>query len=326
MIKELKFSHLKAEEWYDTGSVDSLIYTQNKITPKMLKEVLDKETESIYFRKNQIIKFFAEEKTNLNRVKRSKILKGVVPEVVSYSSNFYKYNFVKGDLYSKKADSTNFEKFLNHYQKNIWINEGPDMNLNLLSKKFYYDKTKERIKAFFNKNAISDSKTIINNIEVPKAIDIINSIPSDFYSKGEKSKIHGDFIIDNAIITKNSFKMIDWRQDFAGNVEYGDTYYDLAKLAHNLVVNHEIVDKNLFSFEHDDNGNINIEILRKQKLVDCENIFFDWLEKNNYNKRRVKILRGLIWLNMSPLHHKPFDYFLFNYGKLNLFKSLNYES
>ena len=55
----------------------------------------------------------------------------------------------------------------------------------------------------------------------------------------------------------------------------------------------------------------------------------DTVETNQVNEyciKRVMILRGLIWLNMSPLHHKPFDYFLFYHGKLNLFKALNYES
>ena len=97
-------------------------------------------------------------------------------------------------------------------------------------------------------------------------------------------------------------------------------------MSHNLVVNHEIIDKKLFSIDQNLDGSINLDILRKQKLVECENIFFEWLKMNEYCIKRVMILRGLIWLNMSPLHHKPFDYFLFYHGKLNLFKALNYES
>ena len=67
---------------------------------------------------------------------------------------------------------------------------------------------------------------------------------------------------------------------------------------------------------------INVEIFRKNTLVDCENIYFKWLNKNNLDTRRVKLLRAIIWINMSPLHHKPFDEFLFYFGKLNLFNTL----
>ena len=53
--------------------------------------------------------------------------------------------------------------------------------------------------------------------------------------------------------------MIDWRQDFAGNIQLGDMYYDFAKLSHNLVVNHEIIDRNLFTVDIlDENINLNI--------------------------------------------------------------------
>lgn len=326
MLKENEFEHVEADKWFDTGSVESLSFTQNEIKPKELNEVLDKASEAIYFRDNEIIKFFADPEVNLNRVKRAKILEGVVPEVKGFTNNFYKYEFVEGELYSKKADSTNFLGFLNNYQKTIWVEQENNEDLNALSKKFYYSKTVERVKRFFDNNMIEDKETIINNIRTPKVMDLINSIPDSFYYEGKKSKIHGDFIIDNAIIMEDSFKMIDWRQDFAGSLENGDTYYDLAKLSHNLVVNHEIIDKKLFSIDQNLDGSINLDILRKQKLVECENIFFEWLKMNEYCIKRVMILRGLIWLNMSPLHHKPFDYFLYYHGKLNLFKALNYES
>ena len=38
---------------------------------------------------------------------------------------------------------------------------------------------------------------------------------------------------------------------------------------------------------------------------------------------KIKVITSLIWLNMSPLHHHPFDMFLFYYGKINLWRALN---
>ncbi len=108
---------------------------------------------------------------------------------------------------------------------------------------------------------------------------------------------------------------------FCGLLESGDMYYDLAKLNHNLTVNHGIINDNLFTIDinkHD----INCDILRKENLVQCQKILFEFIKDNKLNEKKVKILTAIIWLNMSPLHHHPFDLFLFYFGKLNLWREL----
>ena len=115
--------------------------------------------------------------------------------------------------------------------------------------------------------------------------------------------------------------MIDWRQDFGGNLNSGDMYYDLAKLNHSLVVNHEIVNQNLFKIDISENI-IRCEILRKHELVECKEILNQFLEANGLDVQKVEILTSLIWLNMSALHHHPLDLFLFNFGKLNLWRAV----
>ena len=39
--------------------------------------------------------------------------------------------------------------------------------------------------------------------------------------------------------------------------------------------------------------------------------------------KKVKVLTCLAWLNSSPLHHHPYDLFLFYFGKYNLWRALN---
>ena len=112
--------------------------------------------------------------------------------------------------------------------------------------------------------------------------------------------------------------MLDWRQDFGGNLELGDLYYDLAKLNHNLVVNHEIVNKGLFSDNPTD-----CYILCNTKLIECQKILHEYVKNSGYDLKKVKLLTALIWLNMSPLHQYPFNKFLFNFGKFNLKKALD---
>ena len=135
---------------------------------------------------------------------------------------------------------------------------------------------------------------------------------------------HGDFILDNIIFQYNDFKLIDWRQDFSGDLEFGDKYYDLAKLNHSLFVNHDIVNSKLFEISSN-NREVVCTILRKDTHVEMQTLLGKFISEQNLSKQKVDILTAIIWLNMSPLHHHPFDLFLYNYGKLHLWKALNSE-
>ena len=75
--------------------------------------------------------------------------------------------------------------------------------------------------------------------------------------------------------------------------------------------------------EVDANGNkVLCDIKRKKFLKDCQTILFDFIEKQGYDLKKVKVLTGIIWLNMAPLHHEPFDKFLYYWGKLNLWQAI----
>jgi hypothetical protein len=128
--------------------------------------------------------------------------------------------------------------------------------------------------------------------------------------------------LDNVIITDTGFKLIDWRQDFGGSIELGDMYYDLAKLNHSLYVSHDIVNENQY-FIYENNGEVECGIRRKDVHVKMEILLEKFMSVHNLDILKIKILTPLIWLNMSPLHHHPFDIFLFHYGKINLWKALN---
>jgi hypothetical protein len=138
----------------------------------------------------------------------------------------------------------------------------------------------------------------------------------------EYSYYHGDFVLDNILKTDLSYCLLDWRQNFGGLLQAGDKHYDLAKLNHNLVVNHDIVNKDLFTIDIDEAGNIHCDILRKDNLVACQEVLHDFLQQHGYDLKKIKILTALIWLNMSPLHHQPFNLFLYYYGKINLWRQI----
>ena len=313
-VKEFKI-------WHDIGNVESLQKARLEIKDSF--RILDKVDESIFIFDKFVIKFFYDEKMVCGRVARGEILKDLVPEIIESKANFYKYKYIKGHLYSKVATPYNFKLFLDWARKELWKTntEVDQEKFKEICNEFYYKKSIERIEKFFYTHSIKDQKDVINGEKVPTIKEIFKKIDFDWLCNSRQSNFHGDFILDNIIQTKNSFCLLDWRQNFGGLLQSGDMYYDLAKLNHNLTVNHEIVNKDLFTLDINKNI-IECDILRKDNLVQCQKVLFDFLKKENYNEKKVRILTAIIWLNMSPLHHHPFDLFLFYFGKLNLWREL----
>ena len=113
------------------------------------------------------------------------------------------------------------------------------------------------------------------------------------------------------------YKLLDWRQDFAGELYNGDKYYDLAKLRHNIIFNHENVSNNLYDIKIK-NNNVIIDLKCNYTLINQLKDFDNFVLDNKLNLKKIKILTALIWLNMSPLHEYPLNEFLFYFGKYNL--------
>jgi len=311
-----EFKFYEAKLWLDIGNTNELNNARNHFGQTI--DVLDKENESIFFFEDFVVKFFSDTKVNQNRVKRAELLNGLVPTILGSTENFYKYKKADGNLFSKSVNTKTFSEFLDWAHSELWmpsIKSTGDVDFNNLCWEFYINKTTKRINQYLDGKP--DTVQIINGVEVPPIFDIVESLDKEWLSDGIPSQFHGDFILDNIIETNNGYTLIDWRQDFGGDLEVGDIYYDLAKLNHNLVVNHEIVSNGYFSSDVS-----NCYILCNSKLVECTNILHNFIKDEGYDLKKVKTLTGLIWINMAPLHEYPFNKFLFNYGKYILTKEL----
>jgi aminoglycoside phosphotransferase len=320
----LPFDIFPLKSWYDIGSVEKLNLARRELINNDF-HVLEKLAESIYKVDNSVVKFFHDKDVLQKRVERTVFLNGLVPNITGVKANFYKYDFVQGDLFANVANRSNFLKLINWAEENLWVapQEFDQVDFNQRCSDFYFKKTNQRIDDFFTKKGLVDEESLINGEVIPPIHQLLSQIEPEWLLNTYPTGFHGDFILDNILMLPDGdFKLIDWRQDFSGNLAYGDKYYDLAKMAHNLVVNHDLIDKDLFKIEFSSNGNISLNIHRLQTLVECEFILFEYLKNNKYDVRKVEILRAIIWLNMSPLHHHPFDTFLFYFGKYNLFNVL----
>ena len=140
-------------------------------------------------------------------------------------------------------------------------------------------------------------------------------------ANGIPSKFHGDYNFSNIVYGKNGFKFLDWRQDFGGSIEYGDIYYDLAKMYHSFLFPHSSIKGGKFYVDTDKNKTKTfVEI--PYHIERCKDIFERWILVNNYDLRKTKILTGIILLNMAPLHAAPLNKYLYYFGKPYLHKVL----
>jgi hypothetical protein len=308
--------------WFDIGNSHSLQKT--RLTLSNNSEVLEKSNESISFIDGKVIKFFSDEITCQNRVERAQILSGIVPKVSTSSENFYSYEFIDGEIASKIKDPKILEKLLSWASDNVWQNRDvlTEDSFKQICVDFYKNKTLGRLEDFFMSTGVRDLEIVINGQVVPPVGEMLDDAIKLVLSDVRQSMIHGDFILDNIVRTNDGFKLIDWRQDFGGSLESGDTYYDLAKLHHSFYINHELVSRNLFEVTQTADGVV-CGILRKDYLVEMEHNFNYWVELNGFSQGKVSVLTSLIWLNMSPLHHHPFNRFLYFYGRYRLWRSLN---
>ena len=318
----IEYSAVNFDQWYDIGNVESLHKARTEIEDSF--RILDKADESIFIFDKFVVKFFADEKTVTQRVERGKLLKGLAPEIEGSTKNFYRYKYANGKLYSKVATPIDFDRFLHWSKRNLWKpnQEVPDQEFKKICHDFYYVKTVDRVEKFLTSRKVKDTEIVINGEKVPTIKKMLKMINFDWLCDAKQSGFHGDFILDNLLKSKSGYILLDWRQNFGGLLKSGDMYYDLSKLNHNLTVNHEIVNSDLFKIEIEKDEVI-CDIFRKENLVQCQKELFKFLEESDYDSKKVKILTALIWLNMSPLHHHPFDLFLFYFGKLNLWRALN---
>lgn len=313
------------KSWLDIGNADGLNQARDEIGETFKN--LDKPGEAIFIFEKFVIKFYFDESVARQRVLKAKNLGSVVPEVLDKIGNFYKYKYIEGDVYPRVITLEDFSKFLNWCKKNLWVNkeEVSKNEFKRICKDFYYKKTKDRIAKLFSGNKLKDTEETINGDRVPSIKELLSNIDFDWLSEGQQCQIHGDLVMDNIIKTKDGYKLLDWRQNFGGLLKSGDLYYDLSKLNHNLVINHDIVNRNLFTFSK--NGQeVSCDILRSDNLISCQNLLYEFIEKENLDTKKVRILTAIIWLNMSPLHPTPtnFNLFLYYFGKLNLYRALNW--
>ena len=318
--------------WFDTGTAENYERTCRYFTRRVDDFSFAKTGEHIYFVGERVIKFYDKPAVVKQRVERARKLAGFVPRIERSSDNLYMYRKVPGKTLYQSLTERKAREFFDWLQEGLWQPIGLSLEEQAVfqeaSYKFYHDKTKERVEKYFAGGGEEDGAYEVNDVEVPALRELLGQVDWQELTRGIPSPFHGDLQFDNVIVSQERgrpFVLIDWRQDFGGLIDWGDRYYDLAKMYGGMLNSYDAVKRGQFKFEQK-GRKVTLDVSLSYTLTRCKDAYMEFLEGRQYDARRVQLLTALIFLNMSPLHLPPFNNLLHHLGKLELCRALQQPS
>lgn len=313
---------IKNIDWYDIGTLDLYNLLINKVEGSNLY-LQNIKNEFKYIKDNIFIKKINNPIKIDNLIERSKYLEKYIPKILSKKKYFYSYEFFKGNTLYEYNNLDIYNNFIDWFEKhfvNITFKSSELIKNNTID--FYKNKTMARINLLSNVINNFDNIEYINNIKVKPIQHYIDNIDwNNLVNTTLTTELfHGDLQFDNIIYNSdlNEFKLIDWREDYGTNTQYGDLYYDIAKIYGGILLNYlKIRDSNNYSFKIIDKNTIRINNYIDDTLLKfLSNKFNQFFINNNLDVKKIKLLVALIYLNMAPLHINDFDKFLLCKSKL----------
>ena len=307
-------------EWTDVG--DEKKY--KAAVGKYENYDFSKTDEALYIINNKVIKFFAEAKITHQRIEKAKLNPTVFPVITRSNGQFYAYPYQDGKTLYQFNNEVVFKNLLDWLKKNLWVPQKVNSEeMTSACKSFYQSKTLDRLELYEKKYKNQPMLSTINGNLIPSVRELLPLINWEMLYKGVPCFIHGDLQFDNILFNgkTGSFLLLDWRQDFAGNIDFGDIYYDLAKLYGGILLNYDYIKMNLLSYS-EEREQINFDFPQRHKTSSYLAIYDAFLNENKFDGPKVKLLVALIYLNMAPLHHYPFDKMLHALGRQLLYREL----
>ena len=308
------FKFVVLNGWHDIGNMScykaACAFFQSKYN------VLFKPDESICFFEDRVIKFFADEKKLCNRVQRGISLASHAPKILGSNAHFFSMQLVQGQVVSEIHNHGEVRRLLQWAHTHFWVDEQKSPENLKICDAFYRTKTFQRVHA--QEARMGEEVNTVNGVHTGPLSDVLGALDWGWLLTDTFFQFHGDFILENIIRTDHgTYKVIDWREDFGGQLSHGDKYYDLAKFRHNLIFNHANIEQHLFTLHFDHHGafvDLKCNYMLMRQLSDFDSFVLD----QGLDLKKIKVLTALIWLNMAPLHDFNLGHFLFYFGKYNL--------
>jgi GTP:adenosylcobinamide-phosphate guanylyltransferase len=323
----LKKISIHEHKFYDTGNEESYRGTK-KIFPNDL--AIEKDNEAIFIDNNIVVKYFSSSKKCSDRIKRYEQLIDSAPKISKVNENMFSYKYLPGKKLSDVQDKRILKYFFKDYQSKF---RKPliEIDKNDFLKncdKMYRQKTLDRIK-FFIDSPIDHIK-YVNGKKVKRIKELISLIDWEkIYKKAIPSSFHGDMQPENIIVSEDKFSYIDWRESFGSSISVGDSYYDLSKCYHALLISNELILQGNYDLRVKESS-AELSFLIKNNLNNLISNLKEFCIDEGYDYNHIKLLSAIIYLNIASLYQNfedgKYGKFLFLLGKLKLMECLNDEN
>jgi dTDP-glucose pyrophosphorylase len=303
-------------EWRDIGTRERY----RRVIAETTNFDFSKPDEFIYTVGDRVIKWFAQPEIARSRVTRAAMRPAIFPEIEAHRNGFYSYRFLPGTTLYEDNNLPKFAEFLEWMLDNVWQEVEADISESI--QPFYVDKTLSRLGLFREKYPDWKDLAMVNGEAVLPIDELLERIDLNGFAKmAIPSFIHGDLQFDNIIHGPEGFRLLDWRQDFGGRMDLGDIYYDLAKLLGGIRLNYSFVKRNLLSYEQT-GDTAKIDVMQGMMASAYEKLLLDFIRSHGFSVAHTEQVLGVIFLNMAPLHHEPFDKFLYALAQRTLTATL----
>ncbi len=271
-------------------------------------------------------------------IKSEKLIPNNIPKIQDFSLSYHnlwikyemiQYNtlhesFVHNKKINWKSVVDAYFKFINDCKKirpkifiqEDWFNKTIDFYLERTLNNLLEIKDKEKLKGFFEYNYV-----FINNKEYPSVKSILSlleekinklrnkELPSDdiFYRIANINDkrifyTHLDLIFGNIFydIEKETIKVIDPRGSFADSKDYGDIYYDYAKIYQSIYGLYDFMVEDQFNIEKTEENHFYFKINEPKNLKSIREEFSRLLPQKDIDV--IKLLTALQFFSMTRAH------------------------
>lgn len=262
--------------------------TQKRVVMRggFAKNRMKKHDEHVYVAEDGVYKWFKDHSRARLRMARCLTLRGAAPDLLAYCGGWYKYAYACGDILTDCATTDNLEGALNWLQQHMWsapYHFDADERGRWV-RRFYRDKTIMRTERYKDQAVNNWLKTRVWN---------------DFAAWAVLTPTwHGDCSFENLVnMGSGKWRVLDWRED-----QWGDAYYDLAKMLKSVRFKHDTLNSDGRWSAH-------------RNAADLEKLMKRWCETNGYDWSHVLAVHAIAVLAMSGSHDGDFGQGLFNWGK-----------
>jgi NDP-sugar pyrophosphorylase family protein len=301
------------KDYYDLGDLDSLNKTRKNIT-RHFNTITITEDNTIIKTSENIKKIQKEIDWFVHLDSKLSLY---TPHLVSfdYKKGKYELEFIHSnpiqELYlfnlPEKHEWQDILSAIKKYLHKSWSDIDEKKNIDKDNYEIIIKKTEDRVSKVREYDFTKDHCIVINNIVYKNPVKYLNKILDRAYdmfckkSEDYFSRLHGDLFFGNMLYDVNTkvLKVIDPRGEYGRFTNYGDIRYDVAKLNHSINGYYDFIINGLYFLEEKD-GKFHYHFYESnQKMVQDmfkEEILFAFDEKE------IKLLTGLLFLTMIPLH------------------------